>query len=234
MATPEEEAAAKLKKEGDTSESKPVVLKPGETVVSSELLEKILAGQGKIELELEEERAKRAGLEALMETQLTPEGKEKGLREKKNYEPKFRTIRIRKFPIAGNVEDMGYVIGWTNRGAYHKVVQTGMGPREVDYIDVIFLGKERNTDGKLQAETIPLLDLLNKGEQVVCKIIKTEREDQKIPTGEELDVTTWDPQHGLVMTGDKIDGYVVQSDIKYTIQIPDIAEPLVIDAKFCN
>lgn len=218
------------------ADEKIVTLKEGEQVVDSKVLESVLSGQASLEIALEEERAKRAGLEEMMASMSTAPttGEQKGLREKKNFEPKFRTVRIRKFPIAGDVENMGYIVGWTNRGAYHKIVQTGMGPREVNFIDVLFLGKERNAEGKLQAESIQLLDLINKGEQVVCKIIKTEREDNKVPTGEEIDTTTWDPQHGLVMTGDKIDGYVVESDIKYTIQVPGVAEPIIIDAKFCN
>lgn len=220
---------------GDEKTPETIVLKDGEVVVSQETLTKVLGSLGDIELQLEEERAKRAGLEEIMSQsmQTSSDGQQK-LREKKNYEPAFRTVRLRKYPIAGNPEDLGIIIGWTSRGAYHKVVQTGMGPREVDFIDVIFLGHEKTPDGKIKAESIALLDLINKSEMVTCKITHTVREEKKDPTGEEIDITTYDPQHGLMATGEKIDGYVGYSDIQYTVQIPNFAEPVVIDAKFCN
>ena len=76
------------------------------------------------------------------------------LKKKKSYEPKFRTVRIRKYPIAGDHENLGYVIGWTNRGAYQEVDRTGTAPMMVDFIDVIYYGKEK-VNGKLQAEKSP-------------------------------------------------------------------------------
>ncbi len=155
------------------------------------------------------------------------------LRERKTYEPKFRTVRIRKYPIAGNFENQGYVIGWTSRGAYQKVDSSGISKQIVDFIDVIFLGQERNAEGKLQAESVPLLDLISRGEQVTCKIVSQNRKDEKIPTGEEIDVTTWDPQHGLVATGDKIDGYISRSTIEYTIEVPGKGQ-VTVDGMYLN
>ena len=165
--------------------------------------------------------AEMAGMRQLMEdgkgAEVSGDGK---LREKKSYEPKFRTVRIRKYPMAGKFDDLGYVVGWTNRGAFQEVDKSGVTPQFVDMIEVFFLGHEKNAEGKLQAEKIKLLDLLNKGEQVHCKIISVKKDDKKVGTGEEINVTTWDPQHGLVATGDIIDGWVGFSDLTYTIEIP--------------
>jgi len=185
------------------------------------------------EREMEEMRAKNAGLEAMLDKGATPEGQPK-LREKKNFEPKFRTVRIRKYPIAGDVENLGYVIGWTSRGAYQQVDRTGLTPQIVDFLDVIFLGRERGADGKLQVEKIPLLDLMNKGVQVNCKIIETQKENKDVPTGEEISVQVFDPKHGLVATGEIVDGFTSYSEIKYKIQIPGVAEPVWIDSLYCN
>ena len=169
--------------------------------------------------------AEMAGLRQLTEdgkgAEVSGDGK---LREKKSYEPKFRTVRIRKYPMAGKFDDLGYVVGWTNRGAVQEVDKSGITPQFVDMIEVFFLGHEKNKEGKLQAEKIRLLDLLNKGEQVHCKIVSIKKDDKKVPTGEEINVTTWDPQHGLVATGDIIDGWVGFSDMTYTIDIPGVGQ----------
>lgn len=177
--------------------------------------------------------AKNAGLEELFAKGNPPEG-EKGLRTKKTFEPKFRTVVIRKYPKAGDVTNMGYVIGWSNRGAYQEVDRTGVSPQVVDFIDIFFLGDERTPEGKLKAEKVRLLDLLNKSERVHCKILDTKIEKREEPTGEEINVSTFDPQHGLVSTGDTIDGYVTFSDITYTVQIPGVDNPVTIDGEFCN
>jgi hypothetical protein len=181
-----------------------------------------------------DQEAETAGLRQLMEdgkgAEVSGDGK---LREKKSYEPKFRTVRIRKYPMAGKFDDLGYVVGWTNRGAFQEVDKSGVTPQYVDMIEVFFLGHEKNAEGKLQAEKIRLLDLLNKGEQVHCKIVNLKRDDKKVPTGEEINVTTWDPQHGLVATGDIIDGWVGFSDLTYTIEIPGKGQ-VEIDALYCN
>lgn len=158
---------------------------------------------------------------------------ESKLREKKTFEPAFRTVRLRKYPIAGDLTDLGFVGGWTNRGAYQEVDRTGIAPQTVDYIDVIFLNHEKTEKGAIKAEKIKLLDLLNKGEQVYCKILETKREDKPTPTGEEIDVTVFDPQHGLVSTGEKIDGYVTFSSIQYKLNVPGIGE-MWVDATYCN
>jgi hypothetical protein len=178
--------------------------------------------------------AEMAGLRQMMEdgkgAEVSADGK---LREKKSYEPKFRTVRIRKYPMAGKFDDLGYVVGWTNRGAFQEVDKTGIIPQFVDMIEVFFLGHEKNSEGKLQAEKIRLLDLLNKGEQVHCKIINVKKDDKRVATGEEINVTTWDPQHGLIATGDIIDGYVGFSDLTYTIEIPGKGQ-IDIDGLYCN
>lgn len=180
-----------------------------------------------------EKDAKMAGLEEMFAKGASTEGEPK-LREKKSFEPKFRTVRIRKYPIAGDVNNLGYVVGWTSRGAYQEVDRSGVSPQVVDYIDILFLGQERSEKGKIRAEKVKLLDLFNHGIQVHCKIIDSKVEPKKKPTGEEIDVSVFDPQHGLVATGDKIDGFVTYSDIVYTIQVPGQDKPVEIDATFVN
>lgn len=196
-------------------------------------LEAMQKQMAELEIKLENEMASRAGLEEMFAKGAGTEGETK-LRERKTYEPKFRTVRLRKYPVAGDFDNQAFVIGWTNRGAYQDIIQTGMGPQKVDFIDVMFLGHEKNDKGKLKAEKIQLLDFLNKGEQVHCKILDMKKTPRVVPTGEEIDVTTWDPQHGLVATGDKIDGYTAYSDIVYTLQVPGVDKPLEIDGMFVN
>ncbi len=217
------------------NEDKTVVLKEGEVVVDQKTLVAIQEQMAGMEKKLADEAAARAGLEEIVQAQAEADasGKPK-IRERKNFEPQFRTVRIRKFPIAGDVTNLGYVVGWTSRGAYQEVDRTGVSPQVVDFLDVIFLNHERNGEGKLQAEKVKLLDFLNKSEPVHCKIVKIDRRDEKVPTGEEIDVRTFDPAHGLVDTGEKIDGYVMVSEISYTVQIPGIAEPVVIDGRYLN
>lgn len=176
--------------------------------------------------------AKNAGLEELFAKGANPEGEGK-LREKKSFEPKFRTVRLRKYPVAGGPET-DFVVGWTNKGAYQEIDRSGITPQIVDYIDVIFLGQQKTKDGKIKAEKIRLLDLFNKGEQIHCKIIEMKRRDVKVPTGEEIDVTVFDPAHGIVSTGDKIDGYITQSEIQYTVKIPGVDANVEIDGEFVN
>lgn len=181
----------------------------------------------------EENRGKIAGLEELFSTKPEAEGAS-GIRKKNDYQPKFRTVRLRKYPIAGDFDNQGYIVGWTNRGAYQEVDRTGVSPQVVDYIDVIFLGQEKTKDGKIKAEKIKLLDMLNKGVQVHCKIVKMEKDVREIPTGEELSVNVWNDKHGLVSTGETIDGYIIQSEIMYTIQIPGVEGTIDIDGVFVN
>lgn len=208
--------------------------KKGEVVeVPLKTLTDIQEKMAEMERLREEDQAKMAGLEAMLDKGATPEGQPK-LREKKNHEPKFRTVRLRKYPILGDHENLGYVVGWTSRGAYNEVDKTGLKPELVDFIDVIFLGKEKNKDGKPQAEKIKLLDLMNKGIQVHCKIIDKEVNNKDVPTGEEISVQVFDPKHGLVATGEIIDGFTSYSEIKYKIQIPGIAEPVWVDSLYCN
>ncbi len=214
---------------------KPNVNESGDEIV--QVPSKVLIDMQEKMAELERKQAdselKTAGLEELLAKDASTEGEPK-LRSKKDFSPKFRTVRLRKYPIAGDFTNLGYVIGWTNRGAYQEVDRTGVSPQIVDFIDIIFLGKEKNAEGKLQAEKVRLLDLINKGEQVHCKILKQTRKEVPVPTGEEIDVTVFDPQHGLVSTGEKVDGFITYSDIKLEVQIPGVAEPITIDSSFVN
>lgn len=206
----------------------------GEVVpVPLKTLAKMQEQMAEMERKIEEESSKRAGLEAMLESGAKTDGEPK-LREKKSFEPKFRTVRVRKYPIAGDVENMGYIVGWTSRGAYQEVDRTGASPQMVDFIDVIFLGQEKTAEGKIKAEKIRLLDLMNKGIQVHCKIVGTKVENRSEPTGEEIDVSIYDPQHGLITTGEKVDGFVTYSDRTYTIQIPGVQGDVEIDGAFLN
>lgn len=223
MADPEE---IKKKKDGDEDE---------ETVnVPISVLTKIQDQIAGLEKSVEETNAKNAGLEEALGamTGASTEGEQK-LRSKKTYEPKFRLVRVRKFPIAGG-DEMGFVVGWTNKGAYQEVDRTGISPVAVDMIDIIFLGHEKTEAGKIKAEKVRLLDLMNKGEQVYCKILEMKKEPRDVPTGEEIMVNTYDPKHGLVPTGETMDGYVTYSDIQCKVQLPDGKGDVWIDAKYLN
>lgn len=177
-----------------------------------------------MERKIADQEAKNAGLEEMVANSASTNEK---LKEKKTFEPKFRTVRLRKYPIAGDENNMGYIIGWTKKGAYQEPVQTPIGAQLVDFIDVIFYGKES------KAEKIKLLDMLNKGEQVVCKILEQQRKEIKKETGEEIGVNVFDPQHGLIATGDTVDGYVAHYEIKYKLQVPDLGE-IWVDSEYVN
>lgn len=200
--------------------------------VPLKVLTEIQEKMANMELGMEEMRNKNAGLEELL-AKADTDGEPK-LREKRTFEPKFRTLRIRKYPVAGDVDNLGYIVGWDSRGAYEEVDKTGVAPIVVNYINVFFLGREKNAEGKLQAEKVKLLDLLNKGIQVHCKILDTEKKPREVPTGEEINVSIFDPQHGMISTGETIDGYVSFTDIKYKVQIPGVVEPVWIDSLYCN
>lgn len=218
---------AKEKNKGEEGEEQKVE-------VPMSVLSKMQEDMAKLEQKLADQEATNAGILDIAMKNAEALGEPK-LREKKNFEPKFRVVRVRKYPMMGDEENMGYVVGWSNKGAYQVVDRTGVSPQIIDMIDVQFLGQERNEEtGKLKFESIKLLDLFNKGIQVHCKILKQEVTPRKEPTGEEIDVTTWDPQHGLVATGDKIDGYTAFSDIMLTIQIPGVEGPTEIDAMYVN
>ena len=199
--------------------------------IDDKILKDIQEKLVKLEMENEEMRAKQAGLEELANKASTEDSK---LREKKNFEPKFRTVKLKKYPMFGDETNLGYVIGWTSKGAYQTVDRTGVSPQIVDMIDIIYLGNERNKQGKLQAESVKLLDLLNKGLPVICKILKEEKVVRTVPTGEEIHCTSWDPQHGLVDNGEVIDGYVAYTDITLTLQVPGISDPVVVDQMYVN
>ncbi len=207
----------------------------GVVSVPTKLLTQMQEQMAEMEKKLADSDAKTAGLEELFSKQAEAgtEAQSK-LRQKKTFEPKFRTVRVRKYPIAGNPEKLGYVIGWTSRGAYQEVDRTGISPVIVDYLDIIFLGHEKNEKGVLKAEKVKLLDLFNKGIQVHCKIVDVKKEDKIIPTNEEIDVTIFDPAHGLISTGEKIDGFVTHTDLQYKIHIPGVQDEVWVDAEFLN
>lgn len=194
-------------------------------------LTEMMERMAEMERSLEETRANQAGRETL---DTDPANAEKKLREKQNFEPKFRTVRLKKFPMKGKHEDPGYIIGWTNRGAYQVIDKSGISAVTVDMIDVIFLDHERNDKGVLQAESIPLLKLMNDGAYVHCKILDRVVTKDRKATGEEINVSVFDEKHGLMRTGDVVDGYVEFTDIQLKIQIPGRAEPVAIDSKFVN
>ena len=207
----------------------------GVVEVPLKLLTQMQEQMAEMERKIADGEAKSAGLEELAGRLAEANGEKKeGLRERKTFEPKFRTIRLLKYPIAGDFDNKGIVIGWTNRGAYQFIDKTGVSPQIVDMIDIVFLGKEKTKDGKLQAEQVKLLDLKNKGEALHCKILEVKKENKKVPTNEEIDVNVFDPAHGMVSTGETVDGYFAYDDLKYKLQVPGVAEPVWIDAMYAN
>lgn len=224
---------ADTNKEEDAIPQKGKILKEGEVAVPQSVLVQIQEQLANQEKEIADGKAKMAGMQESIEAGISVEDGAK-LREKKNFEPTFRTVRIRKYPIAGDFENLGYIIGRTSRGAYQEVDRSGVSPQVVDYIEVVFLGEDKTKDGKIKAEKIKLLDYLNKGIQVHCKVLGESKISRKVPTGEEVDVSVYDPQHGLVSTGEQVDSYVTYSDTTLEIQIPGVDEPVKIDALYCN
>lgn len=230
--------------------AEPVVLKEGEVAVSAKTLEAIQEQMATMATEIENEKLKRAGLEEMFAAE-SGKTTEPGLREKKNTEPTFRTVSLRKYDPAhtGDPESEKFIIGWTPRGAYRKAVDNGLGGKEfVEYLDVIFLDSEK-VDGKVQAIAVPALDVMNSGRRVVCRVLdikdykgqsfkptypQTGQAERKVGTGEEISVTTWDPKHGLVDSGEVIDGWVAFSDLTFIVQIPGRTDPLEIDQRFVN
>ena len=104
--------------------------------VSESVLVKIQEDLAAQELKMAELENKNAGLEEMLSKGVSTTGEEK-IKKSKDFSPKFRTVRIRKYPIAGDVNNLGYVIGWTSRGAYEEVDRTGTSPQIVNFIDII-------------------------------------------------------------------------------------------------
>lgn len=209
----------------------------GNVEVPMKLLTQMQEQMAELEQKVANAEAKNAGLEEMVnkaaEANDAATGEAK-LRTKRDFTPKFRTVRLRKFSVDGNPANGKFVIGWTNRGAYQEVDRTGIAPQYVDFIDVIFLGDEKTQDNKIKAVKVRLLDLLNNGTQVHCKILEAKKEPKTVATNEEIEVSTFDPNHGLMATGETIDGYITHDEIKYKIQVPGFQEPVWIDATYAN
>lgn len=232
-------------------ENKPIVLKVDETVVSTKTLEAIQEQMAAMATDLENEKLKRMGLEDLFAAE-SGKTTEPGLREKKNIEPTFRTVYLRKYDPtnSGDPDKEDFIVGWTPRGAYRKPVDNGLGGKEfVEFLDIILLNSEKTKDGKIQAISVPALDVMNNGHRVACRIAdikdykgnsfkptypQTGQAERKVATGEEISVTTWDPRHGLIDSGEMVDGWVAFSDLTFLVQIPGRAEPYEIDQRFVN
>lgn len=204
--------------------------------VDPKVLEQIQADIAKLEKGREDDRATIAGLEEALAQGADTVG-QPALRKKRTFEPAFRTVRLRKYSKAGGEPD--FIVGWDNKGAYEEVDKTGVRPEIVNYINVVFLSemdrhnKAAGEKDVLKVEKVKLLDLMNKGEQVHCKITDRREEKKTDPTGEIIKVSTYDPQHGLVETGEEIDGFVTHSDIQLKVQIPG-HEDIWIDQLYCN
>lgn len=208
----------------------------GNIEVPMKLLTAMQEQMADLERKVAEGEAQRAGLEEMVNkaAETNSASGDAKLRTKRDFTPKFRTVRLRKFSVDGNPDNGKFVIGWTNRGAYQEVDRTGIAPQYVDFIDVIFLGDEKTKENKIKAVKVRLLDLLNNGNQVHCKILEGKKEAKTAPTFEEIEVSTFDPNHGLMSTGETIDGYITYDDIKYKIQVPGFAEPVWIDGIYAN
>lgn len=195
--------------------------------VPASLLKEIQDKMAAQDVAIENLKNKNESLEDLFSKNDVVEGKPK-IRESRKFEPTFRTVRIRRYPV-GTTDKEGYVIGWSKKGAYQMVDRSGVTPQTVDYLDIIFLGLENE-----KPQPVKLLDLFNRGVQVYCKILETKKYADNIGTGEEIHITSFDPKHGTVDTGEVIDGFYTDMKIEYLIQIPGIDKPLLIDAKYCN
>lgn len=193
--------------------------------IPQDQLTEIMSRLSTLEIENANKDAKIAGLQAATAA-AAPVG-ETPLRQKQTFEPAFRTVRLKKMPYKGNVEDKRIVIGWTNRGSYQKVNRDGVAPEIVDYMQLIFLGDEKN------AYETRTLDFYN-AETVVCKVEKESKKTYKKPTGEVIPVVVYDPKHGSVMTGETVDGFIEYTDVELVLSVPGEKEPLTIDAKFVN
>jgi hypothetical protein len=227
--------SASTEKPPEQGQQKQVEEEPDEMIqVSAKTLREIQQQMKQNEIDKENNRLRMAGLEQMIEDSKGPatDGQPR-LREKKDNTPKFRTVRLHKMPMAGDVTNEGIVIGWSNRGAYQKIDKTGVAPVVVDHLDVFFLDHERNADGVLQAETVTLQSFLD-SPTIICKIQKMDRTERKVPTGEEIQAMTYDEKHGMVSTGEIVDGFVGFTDTVYTIEVPGRTEPVEIDAMFVN
>lgn len=169
------------------------------------------------------------GLKSMLEEKADSKGEET-LRKRKDFTPKFRSVRLRKYPVNGDASKLDYIVGWTERGAYEEVDRNGLSPQMVNYIEVFFLSQPK------KAEKIRILDMLNKGIQVSCKVVKDNVPESKkiVGTGEEISVSVFDPHHGMVSTGEIVDGFTTYHDSEYLVEIPGSDEPVWISGRFLN
>lgn len=241
----------------ENKDPKSVVLRDGEVIVSEKTLASVLERTAQLEKDVADGEAKRAGLEAMMlENKDADTTGEKKLRERKKFEPAFRTVGMKKYPIGGDPENLGIVIGWTPRGAYQKVDKSGVSAQIVDFIDILYYGDKGIKDGKPWGESVPLLSLLGAPE-IVCKVLQVKdfegqpmklrysplvdpdlssdrQGEEKIPTGESITIREFDPKHGLIDTGEAIDGWVGFTNLTFVLQLPGVTEPVEVDGKFVN
>lgn len=182
-----------------------------------------------------ESDAKMAGMTELLEKDQTPGTRtEGGLRKKTNFEPSYRTVRLRQYPKAGDFDNLGWVIGWSHRGAYRDSDLSGIPGQQTDWIDIMFLDDEKTKEGLPKFEKVRLLDLLNKSVQKHFEIIEKKTKIREVPTNEKINVVMFDPQHGLIGTGEIVDGYVSYSEDTYVLKFPGREKPLSIDGIFVN
>jgi hypothetical protein len=193
-------------------------------------LTEILTKLNSLEIANADKDAKIAGFMAMQDA---PAVGDTPLRQKKTFEPAFRVARLKKLPFNGDPEDKRIVIGWTNRGSYQKVSREGVAPELIDYMQIIFLGHEKNAEGKPQAFEVRTLDLYN-AESITCRIEKQEVHKHVEPTGEIIPVVTYDPKHGNVLTGETVDGWVETPEVTLTLIVPGIKDPVTVDARFVN
>lgn len=158
------------------------------------------------------------------------EGK-KDIREIESLTERFKLkeLTLRKLSITGadGKDKGGIVIGWTPRGAYEVVDKSGANAVLVNMMDVFFLG------GSDKPTTIKASDLV-KGERIKCKEISRDMQVVKHKTGEEIEVSEFKTEHGLVATGTIIDGYYAQPEGTYTVSIPEHDKPVTINQMFFN
>lgn len=117
------------------------------------------------------------------------------------------------------------VVGWTKRGCYVKVKDHPNEPETLMY-DVYFYGdKEPVAITAKKFLDSPRIKCMEIGRDITVK---------KYKTGEELEVTEFDPKHGLKSTGTIIDGYYATPEGTYALKVPGINEPVVVNINHVN
>lgn len=158
------------------------------------------------------------------------EGK-KGLREVEDAAAKYAkapheySLRMVSMADTKGNETKKLVIGWTAKGCYVKVKDHPNEPETLMY-DVLFYGDEK---------AVPITAKKFKdGERIKCVEVSRDIKLEKHATGEEMEVTQFDPKHGMTATGIIIDGFDQRPEGTYTLQVPGFPDPITVNMNHVN